>query len=50
MQMLAAFVSERAGHLNGRFGCATPIEAIESHRLFAAALQSHETKSLVTLS
>jgi predicted dehydrogenase len=50
MQMLAAFVSERAGHLHGRFGCATPAEAIESHRLFAAALQSHETKSLVTLS
>ena len=50
MQMLAAFVSERGGHLNGRFGCATPDEAIDSHRLFAAALQSQETKSLVKLS
>jgi predicted dehydrogenase len=50
MQMLAAFVAERGGHLNGRFGCATPDEAIESHRLFAAALQSQKSKSLVKIS
>lgn len=48
MQMLAAFVAEREGKLGGRFGCATPEEAIESHKVFAAALQSHETKSVVS--
>ncbi len=41
MQMLAAYIAEREGFLNGRFGCATPAEAIESHRVFFAALQSH---------
>jgi len=50
MQMLAAFVAERGGHLNGRFGCATPDEAIESHRLFDAALQSQKSKSVVKIS
>jgi len=50
MQMLAAFVAERGGHLNGRFGCATPDKAIESHRLFDAALQSQKSKSLVKIS
>jgi len=40
MQMLAAYVAERAGELNGRFGCVTPREAVESHYVFAAALKS----------
>jgi predicted dehydrogenase len=40
LQMWAAFLAERAGHLGSRFGCATPNEALESHRLFAAALRS----------
>jgi predicted dehydrogenase len=43
LQMWAAFLAERAGALDGRFGCATPDEALESHRLFAAALRSGET-------
>lgn len=47
MQMLAAFIAEREGKLGKRFGCATPEEAIESHKVFAAALLSHETKSVV---
>jgi predicted dehydrogenase len=43
LQMWAAFLAERAGALDGRFGCATPHEALESHRLFAAALRSGES-------
>jgi predicted dehydrogenase len=42
LQMLAAYFAERHGALNGRFGCATVEEAVMSHRLFAAALQSAE--------
>ncbi|TCC99805.1 Gfo/Idh/MocA family protein [Pedobacter psychroterrae] len=40
MQMLAAYVVEREGALNGRFGCVTPEEAVASHRIFNAALKS----------
>jgi predicted dehydrogenase len=42
-QMWAAFLAERAGLLGGRFGTATPHEALAAHRVFAAALRSHET-------
>lgn len=50
LQMWAAYAAERAGALNNRFGCVTPDEAVLSHRLFAAALQSQRTKSAVQLS
>ncbi len=40
LQMVAAFAAERAGALGERFGCATPEEAVLSHRLFEAALRS----------
>lgn len=40
MQMLAAYVAEREGALNGRFGCVTMDEAVESHFVFEAALKS----------
>lgn len=40
-QMWAAFLLERAGKLDGRFGCVTPREALKSHQVFAAALDSH---------
>ncbi|MNL18985.1 hypothetical protein D3C87_1401580 [compost metagenome] len=40
MQMLAAYIAERAGVLNGRFGCVTPQEAVDSHYVFNAALKS----------
>ena len=46
-QMLAAYVAERDGFLNGRFGCATPEEAVMSHQLFEAALKSHAEKAVV---
>jgi predicted dehydrogenase len=48
-QMWAAFLAEREGKLGNRFGCVTPEEALFSHRLFAAALESQKAKSVVTL-
>ena len=49
LQMWAAFAAERAGLLGGKFGCVTPDEAVLSHELFAAALESHAKKSVVPL-
>lgn len=49
LQMWAAYAAERAGALENRFGCATPEEAVLSHRLFAAALESQTTHQVVTL-
>jgi predicted dehydrogenase len=43
LQMWAAFLAEREGALDGRFGCATPEEALDGHRIFAAALRSGKT-------
>jgi len=50
LQMWAAFAAERAGQLGDRFGCVTPDEALLSHELFAAALESHARKAAVTVS
>lgn len=49
MQMWAAFLAERAGVLEGRFGCVTPEEAVASHEIWAAALASHRGLQVVTL-
>ncbi|MCE9588479.1 MAG: Gfo/Idh/MocA family oxidoreductase [Verrucomicrobia bacterium] len=49
LQMWAAYIAERAGILEGRFGCVTPEEAVRSHEFFEAALKSQETKNSVTL-
>jgi predicted dehydrogenase len=49
LQMWAAYIAERAGKLDVRFGCVTPEEAVRSHELFEAALKSQETKSSITL-
>jgi Predicted dehydrogenases and related proteins len=49
LQMWASYLAERAGRLDGRFGCVTPGEAVRSHELFAAALASHRSKSAVAL-
>ncbi len=49
MQMLAAFFAERAGMLEGRFGCLTPDEAVSAHAVFGAALRSQEIKSSVEI-
>ena len=48
-QMLGAFFLEREGQLHGKFGCATPEEALQSHRLFDAALQSQRKYAVVSL-
>lgn len=48
-QMWAAFLAERAGRLEQRFGCATPDEAVAHHELWAAALKSHATQTVITL-
>ncbi|SFC64510.1 Predicted dehydrogenase [Parapedobacter composti] len=47
MQMFAAYVAEREGMLQGKFGCATPEEAVTSHRVFQAALLSQQTGKFV---
>jgi predicted dehydrogenase len=39
-QMWASYLAERAGQLGDTFGCMTPQEAVTSHRIFAAALDS----------
>ncbi|MFM8773410.1 MAG: gfo/Idh/MocA family oxidoreductase, partial [Actinomycetota bacterium] len=39
-QMCASYLAERVGALGDRFGTATPAEALESHRVFDAALRS----------
>lgn len=49
LQMWAAYAAERAGALGDKFGCVTPDEALRSHKLFAAALESHRTKAAVKL-
>lgn len=49
MQMFAAYIAEREGVLNGRFGCVTVEEAVDSHRVFNAALLSQETGRLVSV-
>lgn len=49
MQMWASYLAERAGELGDRFGCATPEEALVSHRVFAAALRSQRDAAAVSL-
>ena len=49
LQMWAAYAAERAGQLGNKFGCVTPEEAVLSHKLFAAALESHNQKKVVSL-
>jgi hypothetical protein len=47
--MWAAFLAERAGQLGERFGCATVDEAVTSHRIWAAALESQRSNAAVTV-
>lgn len=49
-QMWAAFLSERAGQLGARFGCATPDEAVSHHEIWTAALISQREQRVVSLS
>ena len=47
MQMWASFLAERAGALDGHFGCATPDEAVAQHEIWNAALKSHHDQRVV---
>ncbi len=49
LQMWASFVDELAGN-EPKFQCATPKEALQSHRIFTAALESQRTSQVVSLS
>ncbi len=46
LQMWAAYLAEREGLLGDRFGCALPAEAAFTHRIYDAAIRSHESGSL----
>lgn len=48
-QMWAAYLEEREGNLGERFGCATPEEALTSHEIFAAALESQRLVQAIVL-
>jgi len=48
LQMWAAFCDELAGNVP-TYGCVTPEEAMESHRLFTAALESQRNTATVAL-
>jgi predicted dehydrogenase len=49
LQMWAAYFAEREGKLGDKFACASVAEVVDSHRTFAAAMKSHETRTEVTL-
>jgi predicted dehydrogenase len=49
-QMWGSYLAERAGLLGNRFRCVTPQEAFDSHRIFAAALDSSRNQEAVRLS
>ena len=46
LQMWAAFLAEREGELGDRFGCVTPHEALATHELYRAAIESHQHRSV----
>ena len=43
LQMWASFLAEWAGELGDRFGCVTPEEAVDTHRVFAQAMRALTT-------
>jgi hypothetical protein len=47
--MWAAYLMERECLLEGRFGCATPEEAVATHEIFAAALESQRVGAVVAI-
>lgn len=48
LQMWASFLAEREGVLGDRFGCVTPQEAVKTHAIFRAGLESHSRMSSVS--
>jgi len=49
MQMWAAFFAEREGVLDEHFGCVTPNEAVFSHQLFNAAIESQNSNQSISI-
>ena len=49
LQMWASFLAERSGLLGEAFGCVTPREALDSHRIFAAARDSSQRQEAIQL-
>lgn len=49
LQMLASFAAERAGVLGDKFGMVRPEEAVLSHQIWQAALQSHASQKAIQL-
>ncbi|WP_367874744.1 Gfo/Idh/MocA family protein [Luteolibacter sp. Populi] len=48
-QMWASYLTERAGQLGDRFGCATVAEAVATQEIYAAALESQRENTIVSL-
>jgi predicted dehydrogenase len=48
-QMWASYLMERAGLLGSSFGCATVAEAVATHRIYAAALDSQRLGTTINL-
>ena len=48
LQMWGAFMQEIEGK-TPEFGCFTPEEAVMSHKLLTAALQSHKERKLIEI-
>lgn len=49
LQMWAAFLAEHTGQLGDRFGCVTPHEALTSHLVWSAALDSARNRTVVRI-
>lgn len=49
LQMWATFFAEREGRLGDRFGCATPEEALQTHEIFTASIESQANGSAVAI-
>ncbi len=49
LQMWASFFAEREGVLGDKFACASVVEVIDSHKVFAAAVTSHQSHGQVLI-
>lgn len=49
LQMWASFLAEREGSLGDRFACASVAEVLDSHKVFATALKSHQSRGQVLI-
>jgi len=47
--MWASFFAEREGVLGDKFACASVAEVLDSHKVFAAAVTSHQSHGQVLI-